>query len=149
MTRENALSFAQEARRSTRKKGGVTLELEPVSLRNATRNRTVAERLTQARTLWERGAGLLALPQLAPGEALWLEPCGSIHTWGMRYALDVVFLSRDLRVLAVWRNVRPWRIAWAPRGTHSAVELLAGGASQIERGDLLCCVPAAQSSRSS
>jgi hypothetical protein len=84
----------------------------------------------------------LSLPALRPGEALWLEPCGSIHTWGMRYSIDVVFLSRDFRVLAIWRDVRPWRIAWAPRGTHSAIELLSGGATTLERGDIVRGEPA-------
>ena len=117
----------------------VTSNYQPKRLRNETRSRPVADQLLQARTLWERAAGLLALPILRAGDALWLEPCGSIHTWGMRYPIDVLFLSRDLRVLAVWRHVRPWRIAWAPRGTHVAVELLSGGAACVERGDILRC----------
>jgi hypothetical protein len=116
---------------------GVTFNRHPAPLRNLTRHRSIAARVLRAVSLWERGAGLLALPPLQAGEALWLEPCGSIHTWGMRYAIDVVFLSRELRVLAVWRNVRPWGIAWAPRGTQIAVELLAGGAAEVARGDLL------------
>lgn len=58
----------------------------------------------------------------------------------MRYPLDVLFLNSDLRVLSVWRDVRPWRIAWAPRGTHSAIELLSGGGAAVERGDVLQCL---------
>jgi uncharacterized membrane protein (UPF0127 family) len=112
-------------------------------LENASRGRPVARSVRRARTVWERGAGLLALPPLRPGEALWLEPCGSIHTWGMRYAIDVLFLSRELRVLAIWRDVRPWRVAWAPRGTYVAVELPSGGAQGVERGDVLRCERAA------
>lgn len=110
-------------------------------LENASRGGQVARSVRRAATVWERGTGLLALPPLQPGEALLLEPCGSIHTWGMRYAIDVLFLSRELRVLAIWRDVRPWRIAWAPRGTHVAVELPSGAAQGVERGDLLRCEP--------
>lgn len=122
-----------------RKERRVTTPPNSMSLDNVTRRRLVADRVMRATSFWERGAGLLALPPLQPGEALWLEPCGSIHTWGMRYAIDVLFLSPDFRVLAVWRDVRPWHIAWAPRGTHIAVELPAGGAKSVERGDLLRC----------
>lgn len=142
LTPPRSPSFAQEADRPARNEEYVTIERESRRLQNLTRRRPVAARLIPARSFWERGAGLLALPALRSGEALWLEPCGSIHTWGMRYAIDVVFLSREHRVLAVWRHVGPWRIAWAPRGTHVAVEWLSGGASGVERGDLLCCEPA-------
>lgn len=117
----------------------VTTPRKTMRLDNVKRNCPVADQVMRASSLWERGAGLLALPPLQPGEALWLEPCGSIHTWGMRYAIDVLFLSPDFRVLAVWRDVRPWHIAWAPRGTHIAVELISGGAKDVVRGDLLRC----------
>ena len=115
----------------------MTNERDRSRLLNATRSQLVAAHLIQARSIWERAAGLLALPELRPGEALWLEPCGSIHTWGMRYPIDVLFLNSDLRVLSVWRDVRPWRIAWAPRGTHSAIELRSGEGAAVERGDIL------------
>jgi uncharacterized membrane protein (UPF0127 family) len=97
----------------------------------------VAARVFQARSLWERAAGLLALPPLQAGEALWLEPCGSIHTWGMRYAIDVLFLDRERRVLAVDQRIRPWRVVIAPRGTHVVVELPVGAAANVRPGDHL------------
>jgi uncharacterized membrane protein (UPF0127 family) len=68
---------------------------------------------------------------------LWLDPCGGIHTWGMQYPIDVVFLDRSLRVLAVRRAVPPWRMVFAPRGTRSVVELPAGGAAALSVGDAL------------
>lgn len=139
MTRILVRSFKQEGAFDTRNERRVTTPPNSMSLDNVTRRRPVADRVLRASSLWERGAGLLALPPLQVGEALWLEPGGSIHTWGMRYAIDVLFLSRDFRVLAIWRNVRPWSIAWAPRGTQVAVELIAGGAKNVERGDLLRC----------
>lgn len=106
-------------------------------LREIGSGRVVARRVIIARGLWERGMGLLARPALTPGEALWLDPCGSIHTCGMGYPIDVVFLDREFRVLRVRRNLPPWRLGWAPRGTRSAVELPAGGAARIQEGDRL------------
>lgn len=132
-------SFKQEPAAVLPKERGVTQPRSRHCLDNVTRRSRIATSVRRAISFWERGAGLLALPPLQPGEALWLEPCGSIHTWGMRYAIDVVFLNKDLRVLAVWRNVRPWKIAWAPRGTHVAVELLGGEAEDVSRGDTLRC----------
>jgi uncharacterized membrane protein (UPF0127 family) len=106
-------------------------------LRNLRTGEVVAGRLRAARGFWDRGLGLLARPELRPGEGLWLDPCGGIHTWGMRYAIDVLFLDRELRVLRVSRNLRPWRLGLAPRGTRSTLELPAGGAARVREGDRL------------
>lgn len=106
-------------------------------LREITTGRIIAGRVYVARGFWDRGLGLLARPVLRPGEALWLDPCGSIHTWGMRYPIDVLFLNEEQRVLRILRNLRPWRLGWAPHGTRSAVELPAGGADEVREGDRL------------
>lgn len=54
-----------------------------------------------------------------------LNPCSSIHTWFMRFAIDVVFLESDLTVLGMRERMKPWRMtAW--RGARSALELPAG-----------------------
>ncbi|MCC2672130.1 MAG: hypothetical protein K0Q72_4602 [Armatimonadetes bacterium] len=107
------------------------------SLRNATRDGVIATEVFEAGSLWERAAGLLAHPPLQAGQAMWLEPCGSIHTWGMRYPIDVLYLDRSHRVLDVVQHLRPWRIAIAPRGTRVTVELPAGAAGKVRRGDQL------------
>ncbi|MFN3653003.1 MAG: DUF192 domain-containing protein [Armatimonadota bacterium] len=101
----------------------------------------LAERLYRPGPGLAWALGLLARPPLKPGEGLWLVPGGSIHTWGLRYAIDVLFLDRDLRVLRVARGVRPWRVALAPRGTAGVVELPAG-AAPAEAGDRLTIEPA-------
>ena len=75
--------------------------------------------------------GLLGRRSLLPGEGLLLKPAGSVHTWFMRFPIDVVFLDRELRVLAVRSDLRPWRMA-AQRGAHSTLELAAGEA--VRRG---------------
>lgn len=96
-----------------------------------------------ARSFAERGRGLLVRPRLLPGQALWIVPCPSIHTVGMTYAIDVVFLDADYRVLRVAASVPPLRFRLCRRAV-SVVELLAGQAAalglhkgqQLATGDL-------------
>jgi uncharacterized protein len=74
--------------------------------------------------------GLLGRDGLAQGEGLLIKPCGSVHTFFMRFPLDVVFLDRELSVVAVRPEVRPWRTAGA-RGAKIALELAAGEAARL------------------
>jgi uncharacterized protein len=74
--------------------------------------------------------GLLALPPLGPAEALALHPCASVHTCFMGYAIDVVYLDRDDRVLKVVSDMRPWRFS-ACRGARTTLELAAGEAERL------------------
>jgi uncharacterized membrane protein (UPF0127 family) len=100
------------------------------------------ERVRIARTFVQRCAGLLATKSLAPDEGLMFVPGGSIHTCGMRYPIDVVFLSEHLDVLKVVPGLKPWRFAFAPPRTKFVLEL-ASGASQhagIRAGELLYAV---------
>jgi uncharacterized protein len=103
----------------------------------------VCERCLVADRPWSRMRGLLGRKELPGGEGILLRPCGSVHTFFMRFPIDVVFLDRDLTVLAVERELRPWRTA-ARRGAKAALELAAGEAARrcIGTGDRLSLVPA-------
>jgi len=91
---------------------------------------TVCERCAFAATPLARMKGLLGRRELPAGEGLLIRPTSGVHTAFMRFAIDVVFLDRDLRVLAVRPDVRPWR-AVAKRGAHAALELAAGEAARV------------------
>ena len=82
--------------------------------------------------------GLLGRSSLGPGEGILLEPASSIHMFFMRFAIDAVFLDRELRVLRVVHGLRPWRLA-ACRGSRSVLEIAAGEAARrgVREGDLL------------
>ena len=67
---------------------------------------------------------------------MYFRPAGSIHTFFMRFPLDVVFCDGDLNVLGVERDVRPWRTA-GRRGAKVVVELAAGTAPELGPGDRL------------
>lgn len=77
-----------------------------------------------------RCIGLIRRRALAADEGLLLVPGGSIHTLGMRFPIDVVFLDRALRVIGLRPQVAPWRFALAPAGTRFALELPAGRIAQ-------------------
>jgi uncharacterized membrane protein (UPF0127 family) len=78
----------------------------------------------------ERSRGLLGRPQLEESEALGLVPCASVHTFGMRYVLDVVFCDRNDTVLHIVRGVAPGRMTGALRA-RSTWELRAGVADRL------------------
>ncbi len=80
---------------------------------------------------WVRARGLLGRAGLAPGQGLWLAPCRSIHTVGMRFAIDVVFLDREWRVVAVAPALGPCRLAWGGWRAHGALELASGETTRL------------------
>lgn len=84
--------------------------------------------IVQARTFLARLGGLLARRPLRDHEALYLAPCSSVHTFFMRYPIDVAFLDRKGRVLKVV-TLAPWRVG-ACLGAHAALELRAGQAAR-------------------
>ncbi len=85
----------------------------------------LAERLEVARSHLERMRGLLGRDGLPPGEGLLIERCASIHTFFMRFPIDVLFVSGDFIVRKCVRDLRPWRLASAPGARHT-VELPPG-----------------------
>ena len=112
-----------------------------ILVRNETRDTTLGDRVQRADSLVSRGVGLLGRGSLAVGEGVHFVPCDSIHMFFMRFAIDVVYLDRDLRVLKTVEALKPWRISGA-RGAKSALELPAGAiaASGTVRGDQLSTV---------
>lgn len=95
------------------------------------------EKVELAVWLPQRVKGLLGRKSCGPREAIWLAPCFSIHTYFMRFNIDVFFLDRDMRIVGVVRNVRPWRIIWGGKGAKSTLETAGGSLSddQLKLGD--------------
>jgi uncharacterized membrane protein (UPF0127 family) len=91
--------------------------------------RVVCERCKVADRPLARLRGLLGRSALPAGEGILLRPAPSIHTWFMRFAIDAVFLSADLEVLAVRSEMPAWRMA-AGRGARAVLELPAGEAAR-------------------
>lgn len=90
-----------------------------------------------------RSRGLLGRDSLPAGAGLWIAPCAvlgvaSIHMFFMKFAIDVIYLDRKLRIVKLVENLKPWRIsaAWP---AHSVVELPAGALAglDMQKGDTL------------
>lgn len=94
-----------------------------------------------------RRQGLLAEAGLAAGEALIIAPSQAVHTFGMRFALDLVFADREGRVVKVREHVGPWRVAVAWRA-FAVIELAAGALDgRVQVGDALVPVAAPSDGR--
>ena len=104
---------------------------------NLTREVTLATHVRVADTSLERGTGLLKDTALAEGHALWIVPCNSIHSFAMKFVFDAIFLDRDLRVVHLVREMKPWRISKIKFSAKSVLELPAGviSASGTQLGD--------------
>jgi uncharacterized membrane protein (UPF0127 family) len=103
----------------------------------------VALEVDVAATRAARRRGLLGRESLGATEGLLLSPCKAVHTVGMRFPIDVIFIDRDGRAVRIVPALAPWRIAMSTRA-KAVIELAAGraAASDIQVGDLLYLAPA-------
>jgi uncharacterized membrane protein (UPF0127 family) len=99
--------------------------LTKLRVTNITRGTTLADRADIADSSATRRTGLLKHSGLAPGEGLWIVPCEGVHTFRMKFAIDVAFLNKKRRVLKIRPNMGRRRIALSLLA-HSVVELPAG-----------------------
>lgn len=112
-------------------------------IRNLTRQTEIASCAETADHSAARNKGLLGRTGLPTGGGLWIVPCESVHTFFMKFPLDLVYLDRNKKVKKVRDNVGPWRLS-ACLSAHSIIELPAGtiANTQTQRGDQLEFAPA-------
>ncbi len=105
---------------------------------NLTRDTVLARRAELADNESTRRKGLLGRDGLAPGEALWILPCEAVHTFGMKFPIDLVYIDRKQRVRKVRSAVPPWRMSLCFTA-HSVIELAAGAVrdSKTAPGDTI------------
>jgi uncharacterized protein len=106
-------------------------------IRNLTRGKLLAGPVTEARTFGARLRGWAGSSRPGPGTGLYLTPCAWVHTFGMRFSVDAVYVDRSGTVLAV-QALRPGRLGpWRP-GAAGVLEMPAGeGAGACRAGDRL------------
>ena len=108
------------------------------TLGNRRNQRVVAASIETAFDSESRRRGLLGRDGLAEGTALIIAPCPSIHTFFMRFPIDVIFASREGRIVKLCHGVRAWRIAigW---GAFAAIEMAVGAIARADclKGDYL------------
>jgi len=104
---------------------------------NVTRGVRLMECGCVADTFYTRLVGLLRDKTLEYGDGMWIVPCNSIHSIGMQFVFDAIFLDKNLRVVHLVREMKPWRISKMVFSAHSVLELPAGLISQTatELGD--------------
>jgi uncharacterized protein len=113
-------------------------------VRNQTRNTLLGDRIGMADTSAKRRTGLLKHTGLDPGEGLWIAPTEAVHTFGMKFPIDVLFLDKKRRVLKIRHEMPRSRMAFCltahsvlelPSGTAAAMQTVAGDQLEFEKYD--------------
>jgi uncharacterized membrane protein (UPF0127 family) len=99
----------------------------------------IAESVSIAKSFRARAIGLLNRKDMAEQETLWILQCNSIHTFGMRFSLDCVFVDKHLQIVDILRNVKPHRLTWPRFRASSVFEFKAGNSAvaKLKLGDQL------------
>jgi hypothetical protein len=92
----------------------------------------VAERVSVASKRIDRAVGLLGRSHLDAGEALWITPCRGVHTWFMRFPIDVLAMDANGVVVDVVSAMGPWRMRLPKPGSESVLELAAGALDKMQ-----------------
>ena len=82
-------------------------------------------------SMLERMRGLLGRPPLSADQALLIMSCSSVHTWFMKYPIDLAFINKHWQIKKLVPELKPFKMAWAP-GTSMVVEMPAGTIEQIK-----------------
>lgn len=107
-------------------------------MRNPSKNTVLADRAGIADTSSKRRTGLLKHNSLERGDGLWLAPCEAVHTFAMKFAIDVLYLDKKKKVLKIRHGMKRSRMSMCLRA-HSVLELPSGtaAATQTTVGDVL------------
>ena len=105
---------------------------------NITKGVALATELEIATSFMARSQGLLGRSGLRPEQGMLIDPCPSVHTWFMRFPIDVIFLDKKNRVVGLKRNLKPFRMAWSWRGAKT-IELPVGiiASTRTQLGDFV------------
>ncbi|MDP8566392.1 DUF192 domain-containing protein [Methylophilus aquaticus] len=93
--------------------------------------------LKRADSFFKRLIGLMFTRELAQSHGLLISPCQQIHTQFMHYAVDVMFLDANNKVLHIERAMKPWRFSKFHKQAKHVLEVNAGAASMVSAGDTL------------
>lgn len=112
-----------------------------IRLVNESRGSELGDRVEVARSFWSRGRGLMLRRRLEQGAGMVIDPCSSIHTFWMRFPIDVLYVNREHQVVRADEAMRPWRVGplRPGKGSRYVVELPPGTirASGTQPGDHL------------
>jgi uncharacterized membrane protein (UPF0127 family) len=106
-------------------------DLSKLRVRNQSKDTVVADRADIADTSKKRRTGLLKHAGLNPGEGLWITPCEAVHTFGMKFPIDVLFLDKKKRVIKIRDRMPKSRMTACLRAS-SVLELPSGRAAETQ-----------------
>lgn len=110
-----------------------------MKLTNLNTHETLIPDLEVANTFASRSRGLLGRDALALDQALWIWDCRWVHTFGMRFPIDLIYVNRKLEVKKTVSRMKPGRLGWPVFSAWSVIELRAGFLEQfpVNLGDKL------------
>ena len=100
-----------------------------MKLYNSTQNRLIADDIKIAQNFFTRSVGLIFKKSLLENEGLIIKPCFSVHTFFMRFKIDILFVNKQNKIIALYENVKPWRILPLHFKSYYVIELPAGSIS--------------------
>ena len=105
---------------------------------NKTKEQDVAEEVVLAESMSQRMVGLMFQKDFPENQTMWIQKCNWIHTFFMKFPIDVIFVDKNLVVKKVKRNISPWRLPGPVLSATSVFEFTAGQVQDnIEVGDQL------------
>ena len=100
--------------------------------------KTLSPNIMVADNMISRLVGLMFRKEIKGADGLLLDPCNSIHTFFMRYSLDIVFIGKGNKVVKIIRDLKPWRMTWIYFRSHKTLEVPAGKLPlDLKEGDTL------------
>jgi uncharacterized membrane protein (UPF0127 family) len=100
-----------------------------ISVRNETKGAVLATSALVADSSETRRTGLLKHTALPEGEGLWIVPCEGVHSFWMKFSIDVLYLDREKKVRKIRHDMKPWKVSFC-LPAHSVLELPAGTAKR-------------------
>ena len=100
-----------------------------MQLFNTTRDRVLAGEVHIAGSFFSRLIGLMGRGGLARGEGLLIPGCRSVHTWFMRFPIDLIYLDESGHVVRIHARVEPFHLSWGGSHARDVLEIRAGAAA--------------------
>ncbi len=102
-------------------------------------NRIITDNAEIADSFFTRFKGLMFRKAIEPDYALYIRPCNQIHTFSMRFPIDVIYLSKDGTVVEIHENVKPNKICKTVKNAEGVIEINASMSSKLDifKGDVL------------
>ena len=106
---------------------------------NSTQNNLIADDVKLAKSFITRTLGLIPKKMISESEGLMIKPCNSIHTFFMKFSIDVLFVGTNDEIIALYENVKPWRILPIHFNSSYVIELKCGqiSAKNIAKHDII------------